>query len=204
MSLYSSYIFPRLCDFVLNKPHVAIHRLNLLSRARGKVLEIGFGTGINLPCYPPTIQQLTVIEPNPGMNRRAEKRINQNRITIDWHRGTAEHLPFADETFDSVVSTFTLCSVRQVNQALSEIYRVLKPEGQFLFLEHGLSNETCIQRWQHRMNWLQNVLADGCHLDRNIKELVAAQPFSSVEVHSTYLEKTPKIFGYLYTGHATK
>ena len=96
------------------------------------------------------------------------------------------------DRFDCVVSTFTLCSIEDVGQALSEVYRVLKPGGRFLFLEHGLSPEPSVQKWQRRLNWLEMRLADGCHLDRNMKELVAAQPFSSVEVEEFYLEKTPE------------
>ena len=98
----------------------------------------------------------------------------------------------------------TLCSIGDVRQALAEAYRVLKPGGRFLFLEHGLSPEPGVQKWQRRLNWLEMRLADGCHLDRNMTELVAAQPFSSVEVEEFYLERTPKTHGYLYRGIAVK
>lgn len=123
---------------------------------------------------------------------------------IDAHRVTATELPFEECSFDTVVSTFTLCSIKEVNLALSEVYRVLKPAGRFLFLEHGLSNEVQIQNWQRRLNWLQKSLGDGCHLDRNIRELVASQPFAAIDVQTQYLEKTPRILGYLYRGRATK
>jgi hypothetical protein len=101
-------------------------------------------------------------------------------------------------------TTFTLCSIGDVDQALSETYRVLKPGGWFLFLEHGLSPEPRVQKWQRRLNWLQMRLANGCHLDRNIRALVTAQPFASVRIDEFYIEKTPKTHGYTYRGVATK
>jgi len=106
--------------------------------------------------------------------------------------------------FDCVVSTFTLCSIEDVNRAIGEVYRVLRPGGKFLFLEHGLSPESGVQRWQRRLNWLQKRIGDGCRLDRNIKELVTAQPFSSAAMDECYLEKAPKTHGYLYQGSATR
>src|SRR6185437_4162966 len=102
------------------------------------------------------------------------------------------------------VSTFTLCSIDNVAQALGEVYSVLKPGGPFLFLEHGLSPEPGVQRWQRRLNGLEMRLADGCRLDRNMRELVAAQPFSSIAVEGFYLERTPRTHGYLYQGVARK
>ena len=204
MGIYSKYIFPRLCDCFLNRPNVATHRQALLQQVGGRVLEIGFGTGLNLPWYPKQLQELSVIEPNAGMDRLAQERIKNAGIMIDAHRVTATELPFEKCSFDTVVSTFTLCSIKEVNVALSEVYRVLKPAGRLLFLEHGLSNEVQIQNWQHRLNWLQKSFGDGCHLDRNIKELIALQPFASIEVQTQYLEKTPRIFGYLYRGEAIK
>jgi ubiquinone/menaquinone biosynthesis C-methylase UbiE len=103
-----------------------------------------------------------------------------------------------------VVSTWTLCSIDDVQAALGEVYRVLKPGGRFLFLEHGLSPERRVQKWQHRLNGLQMCLADGCRLDRNIRELVTAQPFGSVEMQEFYLEGLPKTHGYMYRGVAHK
>ncbi len=204
MGLYSQVIFPRLCDFLLNNALVARHRRELLAHANGDVLEIGFGTGLNLPHYPEHVRKITTVDPNFGMHRLAQKRIRQAGIEIDQRVLSGERLPFTDNTFDCAVSTFTLCSIEQVNQAVSELNRVLKSGGRFLFLEHGLSPEPSVQKWQRRLNWLQVHLADGCRLDRNIKELIAAQPFSSVEVAEFYLESTPKTHGYLYRGAATK
>jgi ubiquinone/menaquinone biosynthesis C-methylase UbiE len=105
---------------------------------------------------------------------------------------------------DCVVSTFTLCSIDDIGKALSEVYRVLKKGGKFLFLEHGLSPQLNVQKWQHRLNRLQMRLAGGCHLDRNMRALIAGQPFASIEMDEFYLEKIPKTHGYLYRGIATK
>jgi ubiquinone/menaquinone biosynthesis C-methylase UbiE len=204
MGFYSQVIFPWLCDFGLDRPFVAGHRRELLAHAGGTILEIGFGTGLNLPCYPPHVRKLTTVDPNAGMYRRARRRIKQAGIEVQRRELGGERLPFEDGTFDCVVSTFTLCSIEAVAQAVREVYRVLKAGGKFLFLEHGLSPDANVQKWQHRLDWLQVRFAGGCHLNRNMPALVGAQPFASVTVEASYLEKTPKTHGYLYRGVATK
>ena len=201
---YSDVIFPRLCDFLLNRPLVARHRQQLLATVCGEVLEVGFGTGLNLPYYPAQVRRIITVDPNPGMHRLAQRRVRRSKIEVDQRVLNGERLPFESDHFDCAVSTFCLCSIEKVDQALGEVYRVLKPGGRFLFLEHGLSPEPSVQKWQRRLNWLEMRLADGCRLDRNMKELVAAQPFSSVEVEEFYLECTPKTHGYLYRGMAVK
>jgi len=204
VGFYSQVIFPRLCNLLLNRPHVARHRRELLAHASGDVLEIGFGTGLNLPHYPAQVRKITTVDPNPGMYRLAQKRIQRTAMEVDQRLLGGERLPFEDNRFDCAVSTFTLCSIEDVGQAQAEVYRVLKAGGKFLFLEHGLSPEPGVQKWQRRLNWLQVRLANGCHLDRNMRELVAVQPFASVEVEELYLERTPKTYGYLYRGIGTK
>lgn len=203
MGFYSRTIFPRICEFVLNTPFIANLRHELLGSVHGDVLEIGFGTGLNLPHYPTDIRRLTTVDPNPGMHRLAQKRIKETGIEVDQRLLGGEQLPFEDNAFDCVVSTFTLCSIDQVDRTMSEVFRVLKSGGRFLFLEHGLSPEPSVQKWQHRLNWLEMRLADGCHLDRNIKEIVNSQ-FSNTQIEESYLEKTPKILGYSYRGRAMK
>jgi ubiquinone/menaquinone biosynthesis C-methylase UbiE len=201
---YAQVIVPLLCDFGLDRPFVARYRRDLLAHAGGNVLEIGFGTGLNLPCYPPHVRKVTTVDPNVGMYRRARRRIKQSGIEVDRRLLGGERLPFEDNTFDCVVSTFTLCSIEQVDQAMREVYRVLKPGGKPLLLEHGLSPDPQVQKWQRRLNWLQTRLAGGCHLDRDMRALVTAQPFASVEVEESYLGRTPRTHGYLYRGVATK
>jgi ubiquinone/menaquinone biosynthesis C-methylase UbiE len=188
----------------MDRPFLAKHRQRLLATADGEVLEIGFGTGLNLPHYPAQVRKITTVDPNVGMHRLAQRRIKRSKIEVDQRLLSGERLPFVNDHFDCVVSTFTLCSIDDVGQALNEVFRVLKTGGKFLFLEHGLSPEPSVQKWQRRLNWLEMRLADGCHLDRNMKELVAERPFSSVEVEEFYLEWTPKTHGYLYRGIAVK
>ena len=204
VSFYSRVIFPRLCNLGLDRPFVAEQRRELLACAAGEILEIGFGTGLNLPCYPAGVRKLMAVDPNVGMQPLAERRIRETGIEVEQHVLGSERLPFEDGQFDCVVSTFTLCSIENVGQALTEIYRVVRPGGRFLFLEHGLSPESGVQRWQRRLNWLQTCLADGCRLDRNMRELVAEQPFESVECAEFYLEKMPRTHGYIYRGAARK
>jgi ubiquinone/menaquinone biosynthesis C-methylase UbiE len=204
VGFYSQVIFPRICDLFLDHPDLAEHRQGLLSKVGGEVLEIGFGTGLNLPHYPEHIRKITIIDPNVGMHRLARRRVAQARVEVDQRVHRGERLPFADCTFDCVVSTWTLCSIAEVDRALAEVYRVLKPQGRFLFLERGLSPEPAVQRWQRRLNRLEMWLADGCRLDRDIKTLVVAQPFRPIEIDEFYLKKMPRTHGYMYRGIATK
>ncbi|MEK6259042.1 MAG: class I SAM-dependent methyltransferase [Planctomycetota bacterium] len=197
-------IFPRLCDFVLDRPFVAKHRRELLSKVDGEVLEIGFGTGLNLACYPEHVHKITVVDPNPGMQRQARSRIEQAGIEVEQRLLSSEELPFDNQVFDCVVSTFTLCSIENVGRALGEVYRVLKPGGRFLFLEHGLSSDANVQKWQRRLNWLQRRLGDNCRLDRNVRALVRKESFGNVRLDEFYLEQTPRTHGYIYKGIAMR
>jgi ubiquinone/menaquinone biosynthesis C-methylase UbiE len=171
MGFYSRVILPLCLDWAMSDRVFTQYRKEVLSEVSGEVLEIGFGTGLNLPHYPSEIEKLVTVYPNPGMNRRAQKRIEASKITVDNRILSGENLPFADNSFDSVVSTWTLCSIPKVDRAIAEIYRVLKPTGKFLFIEHGLSNESQLQVWQNRLTPIQKVIADGCHLNRNINQI---------------------------------
>lgn len=203
MGFYSQVIAPRLLDWGMSDPSLALYRREVLSDVQGEVLEIGFGTGINLSYYPEHLQQLVTVDANPGMNALAQKRIESSNIRVDNRVLNGENLPMADNTFDCVVSTWTLCSIANVEQALKEIYRVLKPGGRFFFIEHGLSDDPKVQVWQNRLNPINKAIAVGCNLNRNIKELVEAQ-FNNVTVEQFYAPKSPKIGGYMYKGIASK
>ena len=182
---------------------LAEYRQQLLADVSGEILEIGFGTGLNLSHYPETVQKITTVDPNPGMNKLAKSRIAASEITVDCKILSGENLPMADASFDSVVCTWTLCSIPQVDRAIAEIYRVLKPGGKFFFIEHGISQDKNIQVWQNRLTPIQKVIADGCHLNRHIQQIVA-QKFPSVTVEQFYAPSLPKVIGYMYQGVAIK
>ena len=203
MGFYSRVILPYLLDFSLSDPISTKYRKQVLSEVSGEVLEIGFGTGLNLPHYPENIEKITTIDPNPGMNRLAQKRIESSTITVDNRLLNSENLPFPENSFDSIVSTWTLCSIAKIDKAISELYRVLKPDGKFYFIEHGLSNDPKIQVWQNRLNPIQKKIGDGCHLNRNIKKIVEKQ-FKILTIEQFYAIGTPKFLGYHYKGIATK
>src|SRR5262249_10047330 len=153
---------------------------------------------------PAAVRKITTVEPNTGMNAKARRRIQQSKIPVEQRSSAGERLPFEDAQFDCAVSTFTLCSVRDPDQVMRELFRVLKHGGLFLVLEHGLSSDAKIQKWQHRLNGLQKWCGDGCHLDRDMNAIIAHAPFANIELEHFYLEKTPKILGYLYRGYAGK
>ena len=203
MGFYSQNILPYLLDWSLSDPNLGLHRREILADVKGNVLEIGFGTGLNLAYYPKQIKTVVTIDANPKMNKLAQKRIQSSQITVDCKILNGESLPMENNTFDSVVSAFTLCSIINVEQALVEVYRVMKPGGRFFFLEHGLSNEPKIQTWQNRLTPIQKIIAGGCHLNRNIRQLVENQ-FDTVSLKELYADNSPKIMAYLYKGVATK
>lgn len=203
MDFYSRNILPYLLDWAMADSNLVKYRQQVLADVTGEVLEIGFGTGLNLSYYPESIHKLVAIDANPGVHKLAEKRLQTSSITVDHRVLNGEALPMPDHSFDSVVSTWTLCSIAKVEQALEEIHRVLKPGGRFFFIEHGLSHEPEVQVWQNRLNPIQKVIAGGCHLNRNIRQLVEAQ-FGNVTLEEFYADKEPKFIGYLYKGVATK
>lgn len=203
MGFYSQRILPYLFEWSLSAPVITKYRQEVLKDVKGDVLEIGFGTGLNLSYYPDDIYKIVTVDPNPGVHVLAQKRIESSTITVEHQIISGESLPMADNSFDSVVSTFTLCSIPKVEQALKEVYRVLKPGGKFFFIEHGLSREPQIQVWQNRLTPLQKIIGDGCHLNRNIGQLVEKQ-FDNVTLTEFYLENIPKVTGYSYKGVACK
>ncbi|PSR18984.1 SAM-dependent methyltransferase [filamentous cyanobacterium CCP3] len=203
MGLYNEKILPYLLDWSMAGPTLERYRRNALAEVSGAVLEIGFGTGLNLPYYPDHVRQIVTVDPSPGVHHLAQKRIEASPIVVEHHMLSGEALPMANSTFDSVISTFTLCSIPNVEQALAEIYRVLKPGGRFFFVEHGLSHEPDIQTWQNRLTPLQKRIGGGCHINRDMRQLIEQQ-FDQVKLEAAYAEKIPKVVGYFYQGVATK
>lgn len=175
-----------------------------LARAHGDILEIGMGTGLNLPHYPKPIHRITSVDPNPGMASRLHRRVTKTGIAVDHHPLSTEELPFADGSFDCVVSTLTLCSVANKTKAMAEIYRVLKEDGEFLFLEHGLAANPRIAWFQKKLNPIQSICGDGCCLTMEFPKLLQTQPFTIGKMSSYYLPWIPWTHGYVYRGYARK
>ena len=202
MGFYERRVFPWLNDRLSGDPRVVQLRRETLAPAQGRVLEIGFGTGANLPHYPPAVRHIVAIEPSAGMNARADRAIAASHLPVERIATGAENLPLPDGSIDTAVSTLTLCTVRDPMRVLSEIRRVLRDEGRFVLLEHGLSNEPNIARWQRRVNWLQNIVACGCNLDRPIHQLVESAGFRFDELREFYMPKAPRTHGWLTIGVA--
>ncbi len=200
--MYATYIFPRLMDWVLRGKRFQVERRHLLIPVQGVVLEIGFGTGLNLPHYPPTVTALHTADPVPLLPDRVAQRVAHTPFPVHIQPVSAERLPYADATFDYVVSTFTLCTIPDPVRALRDIRRVLKPDGRFLFLEHGRSDDPIVARWQDRLNPLQHLLACGCHLNRRIDHLVLEAGLRMEHLDRYCLPGIPRIGGDMYRGTA--
>jgi SAM-dependent methyltransferase len=190
-------------EMVLSRPVYAGQRRALLARAKGRVLEIGFGFGGTLPEYPAgRVRELVALEPNPGMLRRARGRIAGASFPVRPARGVAESMPFLPGTFDTVVSNWTLCSIERLPEALAEIRRVLAAGGLFLFLEHGLSREPRLARWQRLLTPVQQILAGGCRLDLDMESVVRSSGFQ-IESLERYESGLPvRVLRQMYRGVA--
>ena len=182
----------------------ARYRRQVLGALSGDVLEIGCGTGLNFPFYPANIQTLVASDPNPGMLAIARKRLKELPFSTELVETGGEALSFESDRFDAVVSTWTLCSIPDSAAALAEIRRVLKPGGKFAFVEHGLSPDRSVQTWQNRLTPIQKRIADGCHLNRDIAQLVESANFAIASLEHLYMPDIPKVLGYLYLGIALK
>ncbi|MBX7167872.1 MAG: class I SAM-dependent methyltransferase [Pirellulales bacterium] len=204
MGLYANYVFPHLLDWVMQSPAMAEQRPRVAGAAAGHVLEIGFGTGLNLPHYTDAVKRLDAIDPASVLRKRVARRIEQSVVPVHTHQLDAARLPFDDAMFDCVVSTWTLCSIDNVQKALGEIRRVLRPGGRFLFVEHGRSDDPRVARWQDRLNPLQRRVGVGCNLNRAIDRLVCDAGFELNRMERFCLRGTPPVFGEHYLGEASR
>jgi len=201
---YSRFVFPYLADIALSMPQIASRRKSALENAHGAILEIGFGTGLNLPHYPPGVSKIVTVEPNDGMNRLARRRILESAIHVEPNIAVGELLPFGDAEFDSVVCTWTLCSVSDTAAVMSEASRVLKRGGKFFFLEHGLADDPKTQKWQNRLTPLNRIVADGCHLNRDMPAIIQSGGLKIVRLEKSRMDNAPGIVGNIYMGVAEK
>jgi ubiquinone/menaquinone biosynthesis C-methylase UbiE len=205
MGFYSRHIFPRLLDWSLGNPALAEHRLAALATLRGNVLEIGFGTGLNLPFFPQRVSRLTAIDSKQMLPRKVAKRIAEARMPVErFQLDASGRLPLDNQAFDGVVTTFTLCSIADVQSALDETRRVLKPEGQFVFLEHGRSDDPRVSRLQDFFNPIQKVIGCGCNLNRPIDRLIRDSGFEIVKLERYLMPDVPRILGETYRGIARR
>lgn len=204
MGLYANYLFPHLMDWALRKPRLQEQRKIALAPARGEVLEIGFGTGLNLPHYPKSVTSLTGLDPASLLPKKVAARIGHAPMPVDIAHLSAERLPFPDEYFNCVVSTWTLCTIPDALAALREVGRVLKPQGQFVFLEHGRSSDARVAKWQDRLNPLQQIIACGCNLNRPIDALILQAGLNLYSLERYVMPGVPRIAGEMYRGIATR
>jgi ubiquinone/menaquinone biosynthesis C-methylase UbiE len=187
----------------MRNTRLASYRQVTIGAARGLVLEIGVGSGLNLPIYGPAVDRVCGIDPSPELLRLASQRLGDASVPVSLVRASAEQLPFSEAVFDTLVMTWTLCSIPNPNAALHEMRRVLKVGGRLLFVEHGPSPEPRIIRWQHRLTPCWKRIGGGCHLDRKVDDLIRAAGFG-VEALETGYMKGPKPFAFMYQGASTK
>lgn len=201
MGLYRKLVVPWLCDLAMRNTRLTAHREATVAAAAGRVLEIGAGSGLNLPLYPPAVHEVVELEPDPALVRMARSQSSGSPREVSFLQASAEHIPLADHSVDTVVSTWTMCSIPDVRRALAEVRRVLKPGGRLLFVEHGRAPEERIRRWQHRLDPLWTRLSGGCHLDRPIATLIEESGFEVERLQSGYMQG-PKLVTFLYEGAA--
>lgn len=203
MGLYREHILPRLVDRACGTGELRRWRKEVTAGLAGTVVEIGFGSGLNVPAYPPEVQVVYAVEPALTARRLAEGRIAESHVRIEHVGLHGESLPLDDESCDGALSTFTLCTIPGVDAALREVLRVLRPGGRFHYLEHGLSPDPSVAAWQRRLEPVQKRLADGCHLTRDATALVSAAGFEIERSESRYA-RGPKPWTWLTEGAAIK
>lgn len=199
MGFYRDQILPRLTHLAMSTKETTRQRQQALAGVAGDVLELGIGSGLNLPHYPPGVRCVVGVEPSVTAARMAEERIQKAGFSVEIVSGEAESLAVDEGRFDAVVSTFTLCTIPDVAGALATARRALKPGGRFFFLEHGLSSEPRVQKWQRRLEPLQKRIGGGCHLTRDPRALIESAGFA-VSGLETFYARGPKPFSFLYRG----
>lgn len=202
MGIYARHVLPRLIDLVCRSKINTEQRRKVVPRATGRVLEIGAGSGLNLPHYDPTrVERLYALEPSEAMWALAADRLEQVEFPVEPLRTVAEQIPLGDDAVDTVLVTFSLCTIPDASQALAEIRRVLRDDGQILFCEHGLAPDENVRRWQGALNPVWSRLAGGCNLNRDIPSLLTGSGFRIREIETGYLQG-PRPLAFNYCGMA--
>jgi ubiquinone/menaquinone biosynthesis C-methylase UbiE len=195
MGIYGEQVLPRIVDVVCNMKVAHPQRRRVCEGLRGEVVELGFGSGLNVPFYPSSVTRVAAVEPADVGWKLAGKRIRETAIPVQRSGLDGQALPFPDDAFDTALSTWTMCTIPDVDRALRELRRVLRPGGTLHFVEHGLAPDEGVRRWQHRLDPLQQRLFGGCHLTRPIAELVTDAGFEITELDTYYEEGSPKVLG---------
>ena len=192
MGLYSDHVLPRFINAACGMKAANPYRERVCAGLKGEVVEIGFGSGHNVPFYPAAVERVAAIEPADLGWKLAAKRVAASSVPIERSGLDGQKLPFDDDTFDAALSTWTLCTIPDVAAALKEVRRVLRPGGTLHFVEHGLAPDAGVARWQHRLEPMQKRLVGGCHLTREIADLVTGAGFTLVEVDIFYEDGAPR------------
>ena len=203
MSWYTEHVLPRALDASMRGAAFGRIRARVAAGLDGDVLEIGFGSGLNVPYYPRSVRRVLAVDPATAGRRLAARRIARSPVPVQFAGLDASGLPAGDATIDHVLSTWTLCTVPDAGQALAEICRVLRPGGALHFAEHGLAPDPAVARLQHRLTPVQRRLVGGCHLDRPVRELITASGLRLGRL-DTYYMSWPRALGYTYEGIATR
>ncbi|MBB5917919.1 ubiquinone/menaquinone biosynthesis C-methylase UbiE [Nocardia transvalensis] len=202
MGIYSEQVLPRIVDKTCGLAVNARLRERVCAGLSGRVVEIGFGSGHNVPYYPAAVRSVTAVEPADTGWKLAAKRLARATVPVERSGLDGQSLPFPDNSFDAALSTWTLCTIPDVDAALTELRRVLVPGGVFHFVEHGLAPDAAVQVWQHRLNPVQKALFGGCHLNRDIASVIEGAGFTLRELDRFYEESAPKAFASHYLGVA--
>ena len=204
MGVWTQQVVPRMANRVLDNERVRELRRRACAGLTGEVVEIGFGSGLNVPLYPPAVTRVAAVEPSDVGWRLAEERVAHAGVAVSRSGLDGQSLPFPDASFDSALSTFTLCTIPDPVAALREVRRVLRPGGALHFVEHGRAPDEGVVRWQHRLEPVNKRLAGGCHLSRPVDALLAEAGFTVERLERSYLDKEPRPFGSLYEGVARR
>lgn len=203
MSIYERYFLPHFINFACGAPPILKQREKVVPQAEGRILEIGMGSGINIPYYnPDKVELLWGLEPSEGMRKKALPRVNAAPFDLEWLGLPGEEIPLEDNSADTVVLTYTLCTIPDWHAAVKEMRRVLKPGGKLLFSEHGKAPDAGVRKWQDRINPTWKKIAGGCHLNRDIPNMLEQGGFKLQQLDTLYVPSTPKIAGFTYWGYA--
>ena len=203
MGFYDKYILPHFLNCACGSKPIVYQREKVVPMAEGLVLEVGIGSGLNIPFYDSSkVDKILGLDPSEELNRMALKVAADKGIPVEFILGGAEAIPLPDNHVDTVLVTYTMCTIPEVAAANKEILRVLKPQGKMIFCEHGLAPDANISKWQNRIDPYWGKIAGGCHLNRNIPALIAEAGFEIESMEQMYLPSTPKFAGYNYWGTA--